>query len=508
MLLATVGRGLYKSGICRDRCFRLRFLSSSPLPLSLLSRQLYQTNARQPIEHFRKSKEKDVTISVTSKHEKRICAMENVEDIIKYLKMNSFEDISTYFIAINKCSKLKHPNAIDQIIQIVHDKDLPLDVIFCTTVLKYLGMLDRFNLQRDYFEQWFNKNENGLIPDYITFHTIINVYLKKNKLKQALYYFYKMIDDYNIIKPAVSICTNLLSICGRYRDLKNAELIWKKIKHDCDIKIDRILYNSMLNVYAKCGDTIKMMKLLNESDDINEITCTIIISGFLKANKIEEIFNFFDKKIPNLLAKKHPINLKDKKLMILKSIAHLKMLELLNDDQIQLLQFHHQQFLSIFENKLYPNISFKLTSVSTTDMNNLIESYVLLNKKSWMKSIGDIEKILFQESNYLHSFHYWTTDITNPSQLLLDLRFMSIKTSIFFLRYAMTCQRDKFKNGPVQVFCNKYNVANKIFEQELTKWKIPIRLENDRRNQSILCLNQEDVSLFFQTVPPRHDCLK
>ncbi|ETO03553.1 hypothetical protein RFI_33849, partial [Reticulomyxa filosa] len=137
-----------------------------------------------------------------------------------------------------------------------------------------------------------------------------------------------------------------------------------------------------------------MMDILNYSQQpekfisINEITCVTIMSGFLKANKVKEMFDFYDNQIPKLVLNNN-INLHDKFMIKLKIVGHLKMMEILDEKEIKKLSFHHQQFLDIFENELYPDIKLKFTSISLKDVDKLIEAYVLLNKKSWMKAVKD-----------------------------------------------------------------------------------------------------------------------
>ncbi|ETO00473.1 hypothetical protein RFI_36971, partial [Reticulomyxa filosa] len=129
------------------------------------------------------------------------------------------------------------------------------------------------------------------------------------------------------------------------------------------------------------------------------------------------------------------------------------------ENEIEKLSFHHQKFLDIFENELYPDVKSRI-SISLKDIDNLIQSYVELNKKSWMKGVKDIEKILFQKSNYSHSLSFWRQDSVN-NQMLLDFTFFSPPTTCFVLRYLMTYQREelneKFKNGPIQILLFKMN---------------------------------------------------
>ncbi|ETO10774.1 hypothetical protein RFI_26605, partial [Reticulomyxa filosa] len=175
-----------------------------------------------------------------------------------------------------------------------------------------------------------------------------------------------------------------------------------------------------------------------------------------------------------------------------------------------------------FHNELYPDIKFKPTSISLNDIDKLIEVYVLLNKKSWMKSVKDVERILSQKSTYIHSLSCWTQDILNKKQTLLDFNYFSTTSTCFILRYLMVFKRQelkrKFKNGPIKILCGKSQFSKrerfsgwkedyespkkKSIENELNKWKIKIRLEQDKYNPAVQCLNEEDVKLLFETVPP------
>ncbi|ETN98061.1 hypothetical protein RFI_39461, partial [Reticulomyxa filosa] len=150
----------------------------------------------------------------------------------------------------------------------------------------------------------------------------------------------------------------------------------------------------MLNVYAKCGETNKMMEILNYSQrpekfiSIDEITCTTIMSGFLKAKKVQEMFDFYDNQIPKLTLN-NDINLKYKLMIALKIIGHLKMMESIDENEIEKLSFYHQKILDIFHNELYPDIKFKPTSISLDGIDTLLQAHVLLNKKSWVKAVKD-----------------------------------------------------------------------------------------------------------------------
>ncbi|ETN98563.1 hypothetical protein RFI_38929, partial [Reticulomyxa filosa] len=179
-----------------------------------------------------------------------------------------------------------------------------------------------------------------------------------------------------------------------------------------------------------------MMEILNYSQrpekfiSINEITCATIMSGFLKANKVQEMFDFYDNQIPKL-ALNNNINLKYKLIIKLKSMGYLKIMKILNENEIEQLTFYYQKFLDIFQNELYPDIKVKPAFISLNEANALIEACVLLNKKSWMKAVKDVEAILFYEPNYIHSLIYLQRDILNKKQKLLDFTHFSTTSTCF-----------------------------------------------------------------------------
>ncbi|ETO01138.1 hypothetical protein RFI_36300 [Reticulomyxa filosa] len=451
-----------------------------------------------------------------SQHERSLIKeMTTINEIIQFLRNTHSQDTSIYAAAIKRCSELKQPNAFHNIIQLIYQQNIPLNIM-------------------KLFEQWFihqefTSNTTPFNPDLIALSTMIQGCSKKGDVKQALYYFNLLVNHYNL-KPNVIICNSMLSVCANACDMESAEIIWNTIQNKPDIQIDRILITSMLNVYAKCRESKKLMNLLDYSQrsehfiSIDEITCSTIMSGLLKDNKIDEMFDFYEHQIPKLLLKNN-ININYNRIIMLKSIGYLKKMETLNRNEIDKLSHYHQQYLNIFYNELYPLAKDKPISVDDKDIDNLINSYVLLHKSNWMNAVKDFERILYQEQNFIHSLDYWRTDIFNKQQILLDFSLISTTTTCFILRYLMTLNRDelrhKFKNGPIKILCGKGQYSKivkkgvhyespkkKSIEDELKKWKIIIRLEQDKFNEAVWCLNQDDVLLFFKTVSPGEDCLK
>ncbi|ETN97767.1 hypothetical protein RFI_39759, partial [Reticulomyxa filosa] len=137
-------------------------------------RRLRQSNTRQVAldeQHQRTQRKKKLqgqqgallktTSSPESRHERSLIQkMESDKEIIQYLKESSSQDTSLYAAGIKRCSKLKSPNSIIRIIEIVQSKHIHPNIIFYTTILHHLGMWDKFDLQKHYFQQWFEKQQD------------------------------------------------------------------------------------------------------------------------------------------------------------------------------------------------------------------------------------------------------------------------------------------------------------------------------------------------------------
>ncbi|ETO19279.1 hypothetical protein RFI_17953 [Reticulomyxa filosa] len=120
--------------------------------------------------------------------------MVTASDIIQFLEKMPPQDMSVYAVAIKRCFELKQPNAFHQIIKLIHQKNISLSIIFCNTVLHYLGFWNKLDLQKKLFEQWFickqfAPNTAHLDPDEISLNEMIKGCSKRGDVKQALYYF-------------------------------------------------------------------------------------------------------------------------------------------------------------------------------------------------------------------------------------------------------------------------------------------------------------------------------
>ncbi|ETO35207.1 hypothetical protein RFI_01865 [Reticulomyxa filosa] len=404
-------------------------------------------------------------------------------DIIQFLKAYSSVDRGVCENTLKYYLKLNGRNAISQICRMAQQQGVPLNTALLNLVLDSL----EFDMKKSFFAEWFlDKEDVSLKPDVLTMNIMIKGYKDRGNFKEVLYYLNLLLEKFRL-RPDAKTCEYVLEAFARARDMSCAELIWNAMQYDSIIKVDTTLLNRMLKVYANCGELQKMMELLDNTQQqwraipINLYTCEIITMGLLQDNKIQETIDFCKRRVPELFSNDQS-KLDNYKLILMKAVRHWKITEILNEMELD--KSNHKQFVNILQRDWNAGLK-RPKSMDTQNISNLVEFYVLVNKENWVNGIKDIEQVLFSKQRYIHSFSYWAT-----VQQKEWLHFNLMSTTTAWLQ-----QNDKLSK-------------KSCIESELKKWKVQIRLEQNESYPKIWFLNQNDVELFFQTVPPKQDCLK
>ncbi|ETO12387.1 hypothetical protein RFI_24989, partial [Reticulomyxa filosa] len=167
MMITTLRR----SGLRQKELIKRPIWNIIPCVLIRRLRQPNTYHARldeqhQRTQYMKKLKgQKDALLKAKSSPESQyerslIQKMESDKEIIRYLKESLSQDISLYAAAVKRCSELKYHNSIIQIIDIVQSKHIPPNVIFYNMILYHLCIWDKFDLQKHYFQQWFEKQQD------------------------------------------------------------------------------------------------------------------------------------------------------------------------------------------------------------------------------------------------------------------------------------------------------------------------------------------------------------
>ncbi|ETO22607.1 hypothetical protein RFI_14587 [Reticulomyxa filosa] len=422
--------------------------------------------------------------------------------------------------AIRRCYQIRYETVVPQIFEIAKQKNVRLDL----NILKLVLSKSNIATRRQVFDDWFiRKKDRTLIPDVLLMNKMIAGYAKAGDYKQALYFFRLLIEKFHL-DPNAMTCNSMLLACLKTCDMESAEVIWDSLQQDPNIKIDHHLLNSILRVYSYNCKIKQMMDLLNyfQQPDhfikISNTTCEIIAKT-LAENNIQELINFY-KQLPTL-NEANALKVGNLKMLEWLCFGHLNALKRLNERETEQITYRQQQFLDIFNNE-FPEDVKKNFAYNRRCAMVLVECYVLSNK-NWINVVTDFERVLAQ--NQTNFFEYRNIKIIDKRKQYLNFGVMPNTIRMFLLRYLMTFRRDevkqKFEDGKIMITCLPFHEFSKInekkihqkldntlFKNELNQWKIPIRVEQDPSIPALFYLNQEDVSLFFQTVPPGNDCLK
>jgi pentatricopeptide repeat protein len=166
-----------------------------------------------------------------------------------------------------------------------------------------------------------------LLPDTVTYNTLLNMYAQKGNAEKALRLVHQMESDFQSGKnkdcrPSMQTYNTILNALQNSNHLdaiENAEQIFRAISLP-----NTVTYNTLLNMYAQKGDVEKAMNLLhqmqsefqsgkNKDSRPNMRTYSIILNALQKSNlpdaaeKAEQLFKFIP--LPNTIAYSTLINI-------------------------------------------------------------------------------------------------------------------------------------------------------------------------------------------------------
>ncbi|ETO34841.1 hypothetical protein RFI_02246 [Reticulomyxa filosa] len=493
-MLATSITSFFKPIYSRSLVFRIAFVQQFCKHDSILQRPS-------------SSRKQDSFYTRPQKCSRVLEAKQSGQDILIFLKNAHPSHKGLYHQAIDKCLDIKSYEVIPEIFQMAREQKIVFRMKLFDKVLTKLDLASREKI----FDEWFMSKEEDLLlkPNVSIMNTMIEGYAKEGNVGQALNYFRLLISKYELT-PDHNTCELMLLACSIAHDVESAELIWEAILHDPSIIIDAKLFHHILYVYSCSGNVPKVMNLLEYAQQhkipISEHTCWIVAKGLLTHKKFEELIDFIDNKLPQLgLSKVEEKRIREK----WKITGHLKMMEILDESDTETFAFHQGMVLQCFDSK-YPSAKQNRIRISDSYMKYLMEFNILSNKNNWMNAVQDIERTLFYEPNYKHKFHFWDYLALPDEKVYLLFHVISDRATIFLLRYLMTFQRnelkEKFKDDAIKILCD--TPFQGLIQNELAKWKVPIRLKIEQSVPNIISLDQTDVNLFFQTVPPGSDCLR
>ncbi|KAF9611153.1 hypothetical protein IFM89_027239 [Coptis chinensis] len=128
-------------------------------------------------------------------------------------------------------------------------------------------------------------------PNAISWNVIVRRYLEVDNYEEAVVMFFKMVGT-NVM-PLTFTFSSALVACSNIPALKEGEQIHAVAVKVCFVK-DKIVVNSLINMYAKCGDLVDARRLFDQPGSRDVITWTSIVSAYAACGRIREARKLFN----------------------------------------------------------------------------------------------------------------------------------------------------------------------------------------------------------------------
>ncbi|WOK92540.1 Pentatricopeptide repeat-containing protein [Canna indica] len=163
------------------------------------------------------------------------------------------------------------------------------DVVLQTALMDLYSKCRKLTCARSLFDKMTKRN-------LVTWNSIINAYFFDGAFEVALELFKEMVSEgWSVLK--LSILVIVLNVCGATTDLrKGKEMHGYTLKHLYDNyhPDSLVVYNAILNMYAKTGNMESAISLFENMSRRNVVTWTIMISCYGAYGMSRKALQIFD----------------------------------------------------------------------------------------------------------------------------------------------------------------------------------------------------------------------
>ena len=219
----------------------------------------------------------------------------------KYNSKYEFQDIIIYNSLLDVFISQRETKKADEIFtKILNKKDLIPDQITFNTLIKGCCKVRDFDNSQRYFKEMKKIN---LKPNRITYNSLMDLAVKVRQLPKALYFVEEMARDE--ISPdgyTYSIILNGLKLNNSKPPLVKSSLEnIKKVIQANEFRLDEVFFNSILDVCSKY-DFFEMMRyfydfMRRKKIQESSITYGILIKAYGKSGEFEKAYEIFERMI-------------------------------------------------------------------------------------------------------------------------------------------------------------------------------------------------------------------
>ncbi|KAL8528613.1 hypothetical protein ACS0TY_006162 [Phlomoides rotata] len=185
-----------------------------------------------------------------------------------YIEINSvFADIFVQNALLDMYAKCGHLQMAEVIFARIVDKN----VVSWTSMVSAYAKHGFTELAERIFNQMPVKN-------VVSWNSMISCYLQNGHYKECLELFYKMCDTSTHIIPDETTITSVLSACGQLGDLVQGKKLHGYLLVN-RIKPSVTLFNSLIDMYAKCGSSEAALDIFLNMPEKNIVSWNTIINA-------------------------------------------------------------------------------------------------------------------------------------------------------------------------------------------------------------------------------------
>ncbi|KAI5062696.1 hypothetical protein GOP47_0023235 [Adiantum capillus-veneris] len=123
------------------------------------------------------------------------------------------------------------------------------------------------------------------LREVVSWNAVISGYLQHGHAKEALNLFQEMKEDCHV--PDRITFLNVLKACGTLGYLDQAKQIHKSAENFC-VEFDLFLNNTLIDMYAKCGDVDAARQIFDDMHERDSISWNALMTGYAQHGHVEE----------------------------------------------------------------------------------------------------------------------------------------------------------------------------------------------------------------------------
>eukprot|EP01083_Nonionella_stella_P146595 461284_1 len=412
---------------------------------------------------------------------------------------NHINHPGTYALAMQKCKKSSNWKAVHGIMKLcLHSNVQPHAELF-NIFIDCMARWDAPQLAIQYFNLMTHKYH--LIPDVITFTSLIKSFRRQAKCKDGEWYWNIMLSQYNT-QPNELTYAEMLSVYSRAHQKQNATALFdeylQKVKRN-ELPKTLPVFGAYLNVFSRCGDAEGMERVIQliqqNAFELNNVIIADIMRGYLTARQYRKCIETLDEWIGDGHKPTLPM-------MMLKCVN--LQFRIKCDDGIS---FGEKEKLYLeIEDVIHCQLEqYGLAKDQYITVTQLSAAVLLYRQTNPMKLVQIFESMLQQ--NHIGYEQY---DAKNKNTLI-DLHCFNKWNAQFILRYVFGFKlKDILKTGDEKLYIicgkgkhtegdgNNHGRLQQFIQDELSQWKPSIASRQDETNKGRLVIDRSELTAYLE----------